>query len=329
VDVSEIEDVLRFHRFLLGETNLRLDRFRAALAAVVRPGDVVLDLGAGVGVLGFFACVAGARRVYAVETSVALDIARQIARANGFDDRITFVDGSSGGYDLPEPIDVLVTDLFGTCGLGRDGLRSIISTRDRFLKPGGSMLPASIDMMIAPVELPIVYEQDIQFWSQPSHGIDVSAVRQLAVNNRYPVRVDAPSLLASPARLAHLDLARIADDHVQASVVATARRRGTLHGLCCWFAATLVDGLEIGNEPGRSTTNYAQAFLPIDRPVDLEAQDSVRVRVTCCRGIEFRWQVEVVRSGEAEPRATFDHSTFAGTPLSAASLQSFVRREGG
>ena len=60
VDAAEI---LRFHRFLLRDTNARLPLFEQALAATIQSGDVVLDLGTGTGVLAYFACRAGAQSV--------------------------------------------------------------------------------------------------------------------------------------------------------------------------------------------------------------------------------------------------------------------------
>src|SRR5512140_59171 len=103
-DVSLVVDE---HRLYLSDAN-RLDAFRRAIEAVVRPGDVVLDLACGTGILGLMACRAGASRVYALDDGGILDVARQAARANGFGDRIVHVKAYSRHATLPERVDVVV-----------------------------------------------------------------------------------------------------------------------------------------------------------------------------------------------------------------------------
>ena len=56
----------------------RMRRYRAALAAAVRPGDHVLDLGCGVGVLGHLSLEAGAARVTAIESGDIVQVARRV-----------------------------------------------------------------------------------------------------------------------------------------------------------------------------------------------------------------------------------------------------------
>src|SRR5262245_66163182 len=99
--------VVDAHRQYLAD-DVRVNAFRRAVEETVRPGDTVLDLGSGTGILGLFACAAGARRVYAVEETGLVELAREVARANGFADRITFLQRFSRHAELPERVDVVV-----------------------------------------------------------------------------------------------------------------------------------------------------------------------------------------------------------------------------
>jgi predicted RNA methylase len=97
------------HRQYLEDTH-RLDAFRRAIDATVRPGDVVIDLGCGTGILGLMACRAGASRVYAIDDGGMIDIARHVAVANGYGDRVVHIQGNSMRVTLPEQAHVIVSD---------------------------------------------------------------------------------------------------------------------------------------------------------------------------------------------------------------------------
>src|SRR5437867_10461320 len=91
----------------------RLDAYVAALKTTVKPGSVVLDLGCGPGVFALLACKLGARRVYAVEPDAVIQLAREAAVANGLADRIEFIQNFSTQITLPEPADIIISDLRG------------------------------------------------------------------------------------------------------------------------------------------------------------------------------------------------------------------------
>ena len=56
-------------------------------------GKVVLDVGCGTGILCMFAAKAGAKLVIGVDMSDIIDDAREIVKANGFEDKIVLLKG--------------------------------------------------------------------------------------------------------------------------------------------------------------------------------------------------------------------------------------------
>ena len=93
-------DLLKYHQWCISDP-VAMSAYREAIRKTVRPGDVVLDLGAGTGILSYVACEAGARKVYAVETSEVIALIPQIAADNGFADRVIVKKGESFDIELP------------------------------------------------------------------------------------------------------------------------------------------------------------------------------------------------------------------------------------
>ena len=133
--------ILQFHAFLLANTPQRLASFERALQQRVSPGDVVLDLGTGSGILAMLALRAGARTVYGVEDSDAIELARILCAANGVADRIDLWHQPSLSVELPVPADVLIADIFDTFGLQPGGLGCLLDARRRLLRETATLIP--------------------------------------------------------------------------------------------------------------------------------------------------------------------------------------------
>ena len=134
---------IEVHRTMICD-RVRTDAFRRAIDAVVRPGDVVLDVGAGTGILSLFAARAGAARVYAVEQTTVAVLAQELAAANGVADIVHVIQGDIMDVELPEHVDVIVSEWLGGFGIDEGMLVPVITARDRWLKPGGTMIPRSV-----------------------------------------------------------------------------------------------------------------------------------------------------------------------------------------
>ena len=94
----------------------RNEAYQKALHALVDENSVVLDIGAGCGILSMMAAQAGAKHVYAVEIShLVAEAAREIISINGFEDRITVIEKDimdvQFGTDIPEKCNLVVQDI--------------------------------------------------------------------------------------------------------------------------------------------------------------------------------------------------------------------------
>jgi type I protein arginine methyltransferase len=318
---DDVTGDLDFHAFCLTDTGTRLDQYARAIAHAVRPGDVVVDIGAGSGILSFLACAAGAQRVYAIEAGDAIAYGRLLAATSGFADRICFLHSSSLRASLSDRVDLVVGDIHDTFGLQSTGLGALVDARDRFLKPGGIIMPMRIRLLAAPVEAPDLYQKAVDVWQRHVQHVDLSPLRMLAVNERHPGRFRPSQLLAPPTQIAEITLATVADLHVGGTATITASRAGTMHGVCGCFVTTLADGIEIGNVPGASaTTNFAQAFFPVATPQRIDEGDSISIHIDTFDGAQTRWQITITpRSGAETTR--FDHSTFHSATLSGEDLR--------
>jgi len=318
-------DLLQYHAFCLTNTGTRLTQYERAIAAVVRQGDVVVDLGTGSGLLAVLACRAGARRVYAIEASDAVQMGTLLTSTTEFAERIEFVHATSQKVALSEQVDVIVGDIHDTFGFQPGGLASIMDVRDRLLKPGGTLIPQATELMIAPLEAAALYAREIDVWNGCVHGVGLSSIRPFAVSHVHPGRFDSDQLLSPAAAIGTLDLARATSLHFSGSAVTTIHRDGIAHGLCGCFVTTLAGDIRMGNVPGdSSTTNFAQAFFPFDQSVPVAAGDEVSISIDSHDGHIARWRAAISRGGQRH--AQFDHSTLNGLLVSPASAASRLRR---
>jgi len=298
------------HRQFL-QDRARLDAFQRAISEVVRPGDVVADLASGTGILGLMACRAGAARVYSVDDSGMTGPARKIARGSGFETRMRFVDGHSTHVVLPERVDVIVSDIIGRIGFLQNGAEALVDARNRWLRPGGIVMPAVVHTWLAPVEHDGLYGQ-VDFWRQEIAGFDMSAVREPAANTGYPHAFATGALLAPGVDTLACDYRTGDAEMVRGEASFTVTRPGTLHGLAAWFTAELSPSVVLTNAPGApDRIARRNAFLPVEAPVALRAGDTVHVALVI-RPVDFivTWMVTCRRGDQR--LAVFRQSTLNG-----------------
>ena len=305
---------------------VRMQAYVHALKSAVKDGSVVLDLGAGTGIMSLLACRFGASRVYAVEPADAVFTGMKISDGNGYADRIQFIQDMSLRVDLPETVDVIVSDLRGTTPMLQHHIPSVIDARERFLAPGGVLIPQSDLLFMSVVESDRNYRTVREPWQYNELDFDLSACNRVVSNNMYRwIPASDLRLLTPPVQWGRLDYASIQSPDVEAEASLTITESGMAHGLVVWFDTTLFDGFGFSNHPGETELVYGSSFLPFERPVQLQAGDTVRVVISVKLGAEdynWTWNTDIypATSGVAA-KASFRQSTFFGYPLSLDKLK--------
>ena len=273
------------HRSMICD-RIRTDAFRRAIDAVVRPGDVVLDVGAGSGILSLFAARAGAARVYAVEETTIAVLAQELATANGVGDVVEVIQANVMEIDPAEPVDVIVSEWLGGFGIDEGMLVPVIAARDRWLKPGGTMIPGSVTAWTAMVYDRYVAET-VEFLRAEPYGINLDDLVDKTVNEiiysgtfRHlaadDLRSEPQPLWTTNAELVSLEEARA--PHA-AETRLPVRDRGTANALALWFSAELAPGVALTIGPGDPPTHWGMTTAPLRAPVDLAPDTVVRARV--------------------------------------------------
>ncbi|MDH3316865.1 MAG: 50S ribosomal protein L11 methyltransferase [Gammaproteobacteria bacterium] len=301
----------------------RVDAYARALGKVVRPGDVVIDIGAGTGILSLLACRAGASRVYAIEPDDAIAVARENAVANGYADRITFIQDISTRVTPPETADVVVSDLHGVLPGYQGHLPTIIDARQRFLSPGGRLVPQQDALMMAAVSAADLHASHAGV--ADINGLDMQAARKLTVNTWSKTWLTSEQLLSKPRCWALLDYSEIDDSAIQGDVRLEFDRSGIAHGFGVWFESVLAKNVELSNAPGAPKLNYGNAYFPWPEPVEVQTGDvaHVLIQATLVRSdYVWRWETRILNGGREDAiDRQFSQSTFFGAPLCASRLR--------
>jgi hypothetical protein len=250
---------------------LRIDAYARAISAHVKPGDVVVDLGAGLGILSLLAARAGAEKVYAIEKSDAASLAQEIAKANDLDDRIEVVSENSKTFEIPERADVLVSETLGSFAIDENTLDFTLDVRERLLKPDAILIPRRLALWLAPTCNPQLRER-AEFWSNVA-GFDFSPAREQGLTKMSVVSVESSELLADPELYAAIDLRRHQRSTIEKKIRFAITRQGTIQGVVGWFQAELADDIVIDTSPMAPATHWKQASLPLPKPIDVVAGD--------------------------------------------------------
>jgi predicted RNA methylase len=274
------------HRLMIAD-DARTDAYRDAIEAVVKPGMVVMDVGAGTGILSLFAARAGAKRVHAIEASPIGPVIERLAEANGFGDTIIVHKTLVEDLKLDEPVDLIISEWMGYFGLAELMFESVLIARDRHMHRDGKMLPGVFRLKLFPVSDDVVHEvHGTGMWEDTVHGFDFKPMLELELAD--PMTTN-PTLPRSAALGDHVTLMEIdlntstsEDFFFDEEIEMPVDCNGPIHGLGGYFEVDLGGDVTLSCSPNETETHWRQSWFPV-RPFEAQVGDTLKVRMRAVR----------------------------------------------
>jgi histone-arginine methyltransferase CARM1 len=285
---------------------------------------VVLDVGAGTGILSVFAAQCGARKVYAVEASDMAEMASKIIHANNLDDVIVIVKGKIETVELPELVDVIVSEPMGFLLVHERMLESYLVARDRFLKKPstsssssnnnntnnrGIMFPSMGKIRVLPFSDPALHSELVSkslFWRNTNFlGVDLTCLEGHAIQQSFSQPVIGyvdPSVFISreePSTYTFdFTTCTVHDDleHFTIPVRFVITKTSLMHGFICWFDVDFIGSqslVTLSTGPRAPGTHWYQIRLLLAMPLAVNMGQIVSGTITMKANKKFSYDIDI------------------------------------
>jgi len=289
--------------------SVRMKAYKKAIFKAVKKGFTVCDIGAGSGILSFLCAQAGAKKIFAIEEGNIIDEAKEIAKLNGLSSKIRFFKGHSTDITLPQKVDLVVSELIGTGGINEGINESLLDAKKRFLKPGGIMLPKSLELFFVPVTAKEFWKVNMSFWDNVC-GFDYRIKRPKVSAMKVMKLDDESSYLAIPEMISNVDFSSFEKIPHDFEANFKIKKDGPFHGLLGFFNSELYRGVELSNSPRFPETHWKQALFPCKDEIRVKKNDILKVNLKAFRALTqfyWRWTCKVERKGKEIASFTFDN----------------------
>lgn len=293
-DASSAEQYFQFYGYLSQQQNMMQDYVRTSTyqrAMLENAADfqdkVVLDVGAGSGILSFFAIQAGAQKVYAVEASSMAQQCEFLVQSNLLGDRINVIAGKIEEIELPEMVDIIISEPMGYMLFNERMLETFLHAK-KWLKPDGRIFPSQGDLHIAPFTDDALYMEQYSkahFWYQKSfHGVDLTSLQDVALSEYFhqPV-VDTFDMRTcmSDAQKHTVDFSTASEVDLQDIMIPVSfviQQPGNVHGLAFWFEVAFYGSQStvwLSTAPTQPLTHWYQVRCLLQKPVFVRQGDTL------------------------------------------------------
>ncbi|XKL68621.1 hypothetical protein PGB90_006390 [Kerria lacca] len=283
---SSATQYFQFYGYLSQQQNMLQDYIRTSTyekAVLANTKDfqdkVILDVGAGSGILSFFSAQAGAARVYAVEASSMAEHAETLVNFNYLNDKIIVVAGKVEEIELPEQVDIIISEPMGYMLYNERMLETYLHAK-KWLKKNGKMFPTVGDLHVAPfTDEALFMEQTTKasFWLQTHfHNIDLTPLHDAAIAEyfRQPIVDTFDIRICTAKSVRHTVNFLEADENdlhrIEIPLEFIVLQSATVHGLAFWFDVAFIGSSQtiwLSTAPTEPLTHWYQVRCLLNTPI--------------------------------------------------------------
>jgi protein arginine N-methyltransferase 1 len=269
---EEFSDLYEHEKMLAD--SVRVASYHNAIKRHIKPGEVVLDLGTGTGILSFFAAQQKPRKIYAIDHSDFIEVARKIAAHNNIGN-IQFVRTNSRNFTPEEKVDVILHEQIGDDLFNENMIENILDLKHRVLKETGRILPGRFELFLEPVS--IRKDHKVPFlWENNVDGVDFGFLKQVSEIDRFKrVGYDMKWLepgtlnyfLCQPKAVFAFDLNELkAQSDIPKSIRASKKvvHSGEMDGLCFYFRVIFDADINFDTSPLNTKTHWGNHLFRIE-----------------------------------------------------------------
>jgi protein arginine N-methyltransferase 1 len=293
---------LHEHEKMIADS-VRVTSYHNAIKRHIKPGDVVLDLGTGTGILSFFAAQQKPRKIYAIDHSDFIEVAQRIAAYNNIDN-IQFVRINSRDFVPEEKIDVILHEQIGDDLFNENMVENLLDLKRRVLKETGHIVPGRFELFLEPVSIKKDFKVPF-LWENRVDGVDFGFLRQESEFARfkragYDLKWLEPGtlnyFLCKPKAILAFDLNEVkAQSDIPQSIEAskTVVHSGEMDGLCFYFRVIFDEDMKFDTSPLNTKTHWGNHLFRIESS-HFEIGSQISFKLTMEDILDIRtWSVSI------------------------------------